>query len=102
MGFEIPRDVRWEQDGIPFGPVDIAGMKTSPLRRRHHPSWECRTRRPKSRSTRRPRNRYREGGKEEWIELDTVKASDGSYRVEGKRLPQSKFYKFVLATPTTT
>ena len=28
-------------------------------------------------------NRYREGGKEEWIELDTVKASDGSYRVEG-------------------
>lgn len=100
MGFEVPRDVRWEQDGIPFfGPVDIAEMKTSTYDDDIILSWECLNPDAEVAVYAAAENRYREGGKDEWVKLATVKASDRSFRVEGKRLPQSKFYKFVLAAP---
>lgn len=62
-------------------------------------SWECLNPDAEVAVYAAAENRYREGGKDEWVKLATVKASDRSFRVEGKRLPQSKFYKFVLAAP---
>ncbi len=100
MGFDIPRDVRWEQDGMPFvGPVDIAEMKSSPYDDDIVLSWRCLNPQAKVTIYMAADNRFKTGEKEEWVELATVPASDETYRVKGERLPESKFYKFVLQTP---
>ena len=42
MGFDVPRDVLWEQDGMPFiGPVDIACMGSMPYDDDIILTWEC-------------------------------------------------------------
>lgn len=100
MGFEIPQQVRWEQDGMPFiGKVDIYDMQTMPYDDKVSLTW-------KSYSDDAPvtlfaasSNTYKEGKEDEWIRLATVPAGQKEYTVDLSALPASKFYKFVLATP---
>ena len=41
LGFEVPTDVLWEQDGMPFiGKADIAGIRIDRSRKRKHPSGD--------------------------------------------------------------
>ena len=47
-------------------------------------------------------NAYKEGGKDNWSEIGRVKASTGRFVVDLGKYPSSKFYKFVVKTPTTS
>ena len=100
MGFDVPRDVLWEQDGMPFiGQVDIAGMGSMPYDDDIVLTWECLNPEAEVTVWGAADNLFRTGGKDRWIELGRVPASDECYRVEGGRLPDTGFFKFVLSTP---
>ena len=100
MGFDVPRDVLWEQDGMPFiGQVDIAGMGTMPYDDDIVLTWECLNPEAEVTVWGAADNLFRTGGKDRWIELGRVPASDESFRVEGARMPDTGFFKFVLSTP---
>ena len=101
MGFDVPRDVLWEQDGMPFiGQVDIAGMGTMPYDDDIVLTWECLNPEAEVTVWGAADNLFRTGGKDRWIELGRVPASDESFRVEGARMPDTGFFKFVLSTPS--
>jgi len=100
MGFEIPRNIRWEQDGIPFiGEVDIAHMKTMPYDNTVCLSWESFSDKQPVTVYAATTNKASEGGKDQWIKIATVNAGQKKYVVDLSGLPNSKFYKFVLETP---
>ena len=101
MGFDVPRDVLWEQDGMPFiGQVDIAGMGSMPYDDDIVLTWECLNPEAEVTVWGAADNLFRTGGKDRWIELGRVPASDESFRVEGARMPDTGFFKFVLSTPS--
>jgi len=103
MDFEVPRDVRWEQDGISFyGEADIMDMDVMPYDSTAVLSWKCLNPKSEVRIWASPTNNFRTGGKDDWIEIGTVPASDGKYLLDMKHLPQSEFYKFVLETENNT
>ena len=100
MDFKIPRDVRFEEDGIPFtGDADIYSLTTHPydnsvtLRWKHHKSKNTAT------IYMATSNQYKTGGKDEWIKIGEVKASKGEFSIDLSQYPSSKFYKFVVETP---
>ena len=101
MGFDVPRDVLWEQDGMPFiGQVDIACMGSMPYDDNIILTWECLNPGAEVTVWGAADNLFRTGGKDRWIELGRVPASDESFRVEGARMPDTGFFKFVLSTPS--
>ena len=101
MGFDVPRDVLWEQDGMPFiGQVDIACMGSMPYDDDIVLTWECLNPGAEVTVWGAADNLFRTGGKDRWIELGRVPASDESFRVEGARMPDTGFFKFVLSTPS--
>ena len=101
MGFDVPRDVLWEQDGMPFiGQVDIACMGSMPYDDDIILTWECLNPGAEVTVWGAADNLFRTGGKDRWIELGRVPASDECYRVEGARMPDTGFFKFVLSTPS--
>lgn len=100
MGFEVPRDVLWEQDGIPFvGNVDISNLRTRPYDNEVLLQWDCYDKKATATVYAAASNRYKEGKRDEWKELGTVEAGKREFRVDLGKLPESKFYKFVVATP---
>lgn len=99
MGFEVPQDVLWEQDGIPFiGSVDISQMKTSPYDDDIVVSWKCLNTKAQANIYVATDNQYRNGKKDEWIKIATVPARQEQYRIKSGQLPDSKFYKIVVQT----
>ena len=79
MGFEVPQDVLWEQDGVSFyGDVDIMNMEVEPYGSSVILTWE------------------------EWVKVGEVSAGDSRFVVDITNLPKSDFYKFVLETPRGT
>lgn len=100
LGFNIPKDVLWEQDGMPFiGKVDIMEMNLLPYDNYVDLKWECLNKKASVNVWAATGNNFKEGGKDEWIKVGTVPAKDGTFRVDLTTLPSSKFYKFVLETP---
>ena len=103
LGFEVPKDVLWEQDGIPFiGKTDIMEMDLLPYDNSVDLKWECLDRKAEVTVWAAADNKFKEGGKDEWIKVGEVPAKAESFRVDLTTLPDSKFYKFVLETPNTT
>lgn len=99
MGFEVPQDVLWEQDGMPFiGSVDISQMKTSPYDDDIVVSWTCLNTKAQANIYVATDNQYRNGKKDEWIKIATVPARQERYRIKSGQLPDSKFYKIVVQT----
>ena len=47
-------------------------------------------------------NNFKSGGRDEWIEVGRVEARAGRMVVHLDQYPESRFYKFVVATPHTT
>lgn len=100
MGFDVPQEVRWEQDGMPFiGPVDIAGLQALPYDDSVQLSWKAYTPEEMVTIYAATTNKFKEGGDDQWIKLATVPAGAQTFRVDLSRLPSSSFYKFVLETP---
>ena len=102
MGFTVPRDVEWEQDGIPFfGNADICNLTTTGFDNKVILKWQ--TLAPTTNNAEvyvSSTNNYREGGKDTWQLIGSAKASDCTYTVDLDTLPKSKLYKFVVVTPS--
>lgn len=100
LGFEAPRDVVWEQDGVPFiGKVDIMEMDLLPYDNNVDLIWESLNDKAEVEVWAAASNNFKEGGKDEWIKVGTVPAGTETFRVDLSTLPESQFYKFVLSTP---
>lgn len=101
LDFDVPQDVLWEQDGMPFiGKVDIYDLQSFPYDKTVTLSW-------KSFYPSVPvpvtiyaaaDNKFAKGEKDEWIKVATVFSTDQQYKVDLTKLPSSKFYKFVVKT----
>jgi hypothetical protein len=103
LGFEVPKDVLWEQDGIPFiGKTDIMEMDLLPYDNSVDLKWECLNKNARVTVWAAADNKFKEGGKDEWIKVGSVPAKAETYHVDLTVLPESRFYKFVLETPNTT
>ncbi len=99
MDFEVPRDVLWEQDGIPFiGPIDISQMKTLPHDNDIILSWKCLNAKAQVNIYIATDNQYKNGGKDNWIKIATVPAKQEQYNIKHQQIPPSKFYKIVIQT----
>lgn len=100
MDFKIPQAVRFEQDGVPFlGRVDIDELKTKPYDETVTLTWTCYSPREQATIYMATTNRFKEGGQDDWVKVATVPAKNGTYTIDLKPYPSSKFYKFVVATP---
>ena len=100
MGFEVPRDIRWEQDGVSFyGKSDIMEMDVQPRDSAAVLTWECLNKGAEVTVWASPTNEFKTGGKDEWAEVGKVSAAAQTYTVDLTTLPPSSFYKFVLETP---
>ena len=103
MGFTLPRDRAFELDGVPFcGKADISCLTTHPYDNGVELRWRCG--RPKDDAVvdMAVTNNFKSGGRDEWIEVGRVEARAGRMVVHLDRYPESRFYKFVVATPHTT
>lgn len=100
MGFEVPRDVLWEQDGISFyGKADVHGLKAEPYDNTIKLSWQNYTKAGPLSIYAAASNKFKDGEKDEWIHLADLPGGSDSYTVDLSTLPESKFYKFVIAGP---
>ena len=100
LGFKLPRERRWEQDGMPFiGKVDIMDMSTASAGGKVELKWKSVRNRARVKVWAAASNNFKEGGKDEWIKVGSVRAGAGSYTVNLSKLPESNFYKFVLDAP---
>ena len=96
MDFEVPRDVLWEQDGIPFmGPIDISQMKTLPHDNDIILSWKCLNAKAQVNIYIATDNQYKNGGKDNWIKIANVPAKQEQYTIKNQQISPSKFYKKV-------
>ena len=103
MGFEVPQDVLWEQDGVSFyGDIDIMNMEVEPYGKGVWLTWECINPSAKVSVWAAASNEFNKGGRDEWIKVGDVSAEDCRYLVDIASLPESDFYKFVLETPNGT
>lgn len=99
MGFEVPRDVLWEQDGILFiGSIDISQMKTLPYDNNIILFWKCLNAKAQVNIYIAIDNQYKNGEKDNWIKIATVPAKQEQYNIKSEQIPASKFYKIVLQT----
>lgn len=82
MGFEVPRDVLWEQDGIPFiGSIDISQMKTLPYDNNIILFWKCLNAKAQVNIYIAIDNQYKNGEKDNWIKIATVPAKQEQYNI---------------------
>jgi hypothetical protein len=103
MGFEVPQDVLWEQDGVSFyGDIDIMNMEVEPYGSSVILTWECLNPSAVVNVWAASANEFNKGGKDEWVKVGEVSAGDSRFVVDITNLPKSDFYKFVLETPRGT
>lgn len=99
MGFDMPRDVLFEGDGIPFiGNADISSLTTHPYDDKVTLKWKCYHSGEEAKIYMSTTNEFKTGGKDVWCEIGTVSSDDCEFVVNLNEYPQSKFYKFVVAT----
>lgn len=99
LGFEIPNDVRWEQDGMPFiGKADIHDLKVLPYDDKAMLSWNTYSKKASVTIYAATENKFKEGGKDNWIKVADLPAGTKECTVDLHTLPESKFYKFVAET----
>jgi hypothetical protein len=100
MNFDIPKDIAFEEDGIPFiGKRDIHDLKTIPYDNKVQLKWKAENTKDMATIYMSTTNKFKEGGKDDWIEVTTIPAKAEGYEVDLSKYPASKFYKFVVNTP---
>lgn len=100
MGFEVPQPVLWEQDGMPFiGKADIYDLQTMPYDNTVKLSWKSYSGNVPVTVYAAAGNKFKEGGKDEWIKVAELPAGATKHTVDLQTLPSSKFYKFVVVAP---
>lgn len=100
MGFDVPEDVLFEQDGISFfGKTDIYDLQTKPYDDFVFLEWKSENSKEKVDIYMAITNAYKEGGKDNWVKIANVPASQNRYKVDLQMYDKSKFYKFVVVSP---
>lgn len=100
MGFKLPQEVAFEQDGVSFiGKTDIYDLKTVPFDNTVTLQWKSDKSKEKATIYMSTTNQYNKGGKDKWIRMGEVPAQKCSFTINLSDYPTSKFYKFVVATP---
>ncbi len=99
MGFEVPRDVRWEQDGMPFiGRADIEDLTAERRGDTIELNWTSLDDKAPATIYVATTNDFREGGTDRWTKAGKVKAGAGAFTFDASAAPDG-FYKFVVVTP---
>lgn len=101
LGFEVPQEVKFEQDGLSFmGKADISHLTASYYDNLITLKWN----RYKGSSA--PvdiyvsmTNEYYKGGKDTWTKVGTVSGKETSFVFDKAKYPASKFYKFAVVAP---
>ena len=102
MDFDVPRDVAFEQEGIPFiGPTDIFGLKAKTYDDQLLLTWDHQGKRSMAKIYIATTNNFATGGKDNWIEVGEVPAASGRASIDMSKY-KSEFLKVVVATPFTT
>ncbi len=95
MDFSIPKDLQYEQEGTPFiGKLSIANVKAEKNGNQVKITWDHYDNSPVDiylSAT----NNFKDGQKDEWEKIGTVKASQRTFVFDGSG-QESKFYKFSL------
>ena len=95
MNFSIPDDVQYEQEGAPFiGKVSIANVKAVATGNQINITWDNYDDSQVDLYLS-VTNNFKDGGKDEWKKVGTVKASQRKFVFDASMQP-SKFYKFSL------
>lgn len=93
MGYTVPVDLSYEQEGAPFvGKIDLANLKARKEGDQIRLTWEGYSKEPLA-IYMATTNHYKEGGKDEWKRVGKVSADKNSftYKIKGAESP---FYKF--------
>lgn len=102
MGFDVPRDVLWEQDGVPFyGKADIYDLKSTGFDNTVTLKWQCfpTVGDVSAEVYLSLTDNFKTGGSDNWIKAGTVKASQGKFTVDLSLYSAAREYKFVVVTP---
>ena len=101
MGFEVPRDVAFEQDGMSFyGRQGITNLFATKYDNQIVVTWDCHDASETATVYVAPTNNFATGGRDEWQQVGSVKASAGRFAIDKAVLPKSKFYKITVVTPS--
>ncbi len=101
MGFDIPQNVAWEQDGISFfGPTDIYDLRTIGYGNSVTLKWSIRKKaKTKADIYIALTNNFKTGGKDQWIKVKTVNAADGETTIDLSKYHPTREFKFQVVTP---
>lgn len=105
LGLELPQEVAWEQEGIPFfGPADIYGLRTTGFGSQVKLTWQTFDASALSDDVTvdiflSPTNDYATGGTDEWLKVGSTSASARSFVVDLSSYHDSRLYKFEVVAP---
>ena len=99
LGMEVPQQVRWERDGIPFygKPEEIRDLDVINYDREVFLRWTAVKKNAQVSVYAAPANEYKTTGKENWIHLGDLKAGEEEFRYDLDKIGDSKLYKFVVS-----
>lgn len=101
MGFDVPRDISFERDGVSFvNKIDVYDLKTQVYDQTVTLQWKYFNNSIHKKATvyLATTNKFKEGKTDEWLEVGEVAVEEGEYKIDLSLYPGSKFYKFVVAT----
>lgn len=100
MGFDVPKNVLFEQDGSSFlGKVDVYDLQTKPYDNFVNLEWKANKTKEVVDIFMATTNAYKEGGTDNWVKIATVPASQKQFKIDLQQYDKSKFYKFVVLSP---
>ena len=99
LGFEVPTDVLWEQDGaLWFGKADIAGIRIDRKGNAVELGWTSLNDKATATVYAARSNNFKQGSPDRWVKVGKVKAGAGSFTYDLSANPDG-FYKFAVVTP---
>ena len=102
MDFTLPRDVQFEQEGIPFiGHTDIFDLQTKTYDDKLYLTWQHKGKKTMAKVYIATTNNFASGGNDDWVEVCEVPAAAGKASIDLSKY-KSDFRKVVVATPYTS
>ena len=99
LGMNVPDQVAWERDGIPFiGKTQISDLQVSTYDREVILNWKATDKNARVSIYASPKDDYKTTGKEAWKHLADIKAGEEEFRYDLDMIGQSGLYKFVVVS----
>lgn len=104
MGFDVAQDVAFERDGISFiGTTDIYNLKATAYNQTATLTWQHDGKGSTTATVYiATTNNFSTGTPDRWIKVADVPARQRKIDIDLKNFENSKLYKFVVKTPSTT